>query len=310
MNVIDIVIPVYNDNPYLKETLASIFAQQLPLNWILYVYVVDDGSDTAINLELPYENLSNVSIVRLDENQGRGAACNAGVRAGSGCYIYILDVDCILRKENILFSHMETIAGAQVSASCGGIYRNGDSFWAKYQNEVAQRRVTSFEYGDKSSLTTANFMIKREAFESVRGFDSGFTQYGFEDKDLLLRLINNGCEMQYCDMANVEHICDLSMISVVNKIKKSAEFSSTLFIKKHPFEYKGMPYAKADVRYSNGGARILAYIAKPILWPLIRVVSWGINKRLFPFYIAKKLVKYISGLAYLIGTKAAQDATG
>lgn len=306
--VVDIVIPVYNDNPYLEETLVSIFSQQLPESWMFHVYVVDDGSDNEIKVNVPEKHKKAVSILRLSENKGCSVARNKGTSTGKGEVILFLDADCSLSNNHVIALLLEQyMQGFDVCF--GQIHAPQCDFWAKYQNEVAQERAIRFRQGELSSMTTQIVLIKRSSFKLVGGFDEAY-HFGFEDRDLFISLIKSGARISLEEKALVNHNDQLSLRSVTKKLFKSSESSSKRFIQKHPKEYKYLPYAKADVRYSTDGVRILAYIAKPMLWPLVRVVSWGINKRLFPFYVAKKLVKYTSGLAYLIGTKAAQDATG
>jgi len=303
MNVIDVVIPVYNDAPYLSEILKSINEQELPADWGVHVFIVDDGSDVPIELDSPYKAKKEISLIQLEKNSGRGGACNAGASKGVGSYIYILDADCVLRKKNILSLHISNLLDQGVSASCGGIYKNDNSFWARYQNGVAKQREASFLQGDLSALTTANFMIKREAFEAINGFDELFTEYGFEDKDLLLRLIEKGVGIGQCGSAAVEHMCDLSLISIVGKMERSGQFSSSLFIDKHPETYQKMAYSKADIRFSKGGLNLLAFLTKPLIRPIAILLDGAIRKEWLPFSVAKKMVKYTSGLAYMQGTR-------
>lgn len=299
---IDVVIPVYNDNPYLEETLNSILKQILPSGWSLQVYIVDDGSDIPITLQFIGKNINNVDLLRVSQNIGRGRARNYGASKGNGDYIYLLDVDCILRNKNILRHHIQALSEPLISASCGQIVRTGRSFWARYQTEVFKNREHSFKGGDKAALTTTNLMLTRDAFEAIKGFDGDFTFYGFEDKDLLLRLVAKGYGISFCELANVEHMCDLSLISIYKKIKQAGKFSSEIFINKHPEYYKKMPYVRADARLSKGGLTILALLTRPIIFPLIRVADWGIDKDCIPYILAKKIVAYVTGLAYLHGT--------
>ena len=300
MNTIDVVIPIYNDDSYLTDTLHSVYCQILPEDWSLSVYIVDDGSRKPISVAKPY---SNTTLLRHISNKGRSAACNTGANSGKGKYIYILDADCVLRNQDVLSCHIATLYKCDTSMSCGSIYKNGGDFWSIYQNAVANRREREFENGDFSSLTTANCLITRRAFEAINGFDEGFTQCGFEDRDLLLRLIKAGYIISYCQTAPVEHMCDLSLDSVAKKLYKGGAFSSKLFMKKHALDYEKMHFSKADVKYSRIGLQSLVFLTKPILWPSIKLVDWTINKGAIPYSLSSALVKYLSGLAYLHGTQ-------
>jgi len=66
-----------------------------------------------------------------------------------------------------------------------------------------------------------------------------------------------------------------------------------------------MPYVRADVRYSKDFLRLVVILTKPGLWPMIGFLNWVIKKEVLPFWVLKKVVKYVSGLAYLHGTALA-----
>jgi len=298
-SVVDIVIPVYNDNPYLEETLRSIVDQVLPLHWSFHIYVVDDGSDVPVNLTMESDK---VSIVRLDVNSGCSVARNKGAQVGCGELVLFLDADCSFAHNKVLAMLVEQCS-AGFDVCFGQIHAPQGDFWAKYQNRVAKERAVMFKGGVKSSMTTQIFMVKRTDFVSVGGFDEGY-HFGFEDRDLFISLINTGAKISLVETAIVNHNDKISLISVCNKLYKSGATSSALFIKKHPDEYMRMAYSKADVRYSKVGLDLLVLTTKPILWPLVSMVDWALRKNLLPFFFAKNLVKYLSGLAYLHGTAA------
>lgn len=304
--VLDIVIPVYNDDSLLSETVNSLGLQILPTGWEFHVYIVDDGSEKEISLKGINILTDKITLHRHTVNKGRGAACNTGVRMGNGSLVYILDSDCVLQNSDVLSSHIEILSDVNVSVSCGNIYVNSTSFWGKYQNEVALRREMSFNQGDLASFTTANCMMTRKSYLEIGGFDEGFAQYGFEDRDLLLRLINAQFKIRYSKDSSVEHKCDLSLSSVAGKLHKGGVFSSPRFINKHPEAYKKMHFVNADVRYSKWALGMLSFCTEPLTGYAIRAVDWLIDKQVLPYFITKILVKYLSGLAYLHGTRSAE----
>lgn len=302
---IDVVIPVYNDDSLLAETVNSLGSQLLPPGWSFHVHVVDDGSENEILLKDINISTDKITLHRHTVNKGRGAACNTGVHMGSGGLVYILDSDCVLQNSHVLSSHIEALSEANVSVSCGNIYVDSGSFWGKYQNEVALRREKSFKGGDLAAFTTANCMMTRKCFMKTGGFDEAFTQYGFEDRDLLLRLVSEQFEIRYCRESSVEHKCDLSLNSVVGKLYKGGMYSSALFLEKHAVAYEKMHFMKADARYSKGGLKLLVLLTKPIVWPIVRACNWVLAKNILPYWLAKNVVKYLSGLVYLHGTSNA-----
>jgi len=72
-----VVIPCYNHG----AMMASVLARLAPFN--LPVIVVDDGSDTATQLQLATLYAAELTVLRLDSNQGKGAAVIHGLRAAA-----------------------------------------------------------------------------------------------------------------------------------------------------------------------------------------------------------------------------------
>lgn len=302
--VLDIVIPVYNDNPYLVGTITSIFKQQLPNDWCFHVYIIDDGSEVPVNLDIPKENTSAVSLLRLEKNSGCSVARNKGAYAGYGEAILFLDADCSLAKENVLALLLEEyVKGYDVCF--GKIHAPQGDFWAKYQNDLSKERVIRFKKGEKWGMTTSIFIVNRQVFESIGGFDASY-HFGFEDRDLFLSLINIGANVSLVEKAVVNHNDQLSLSSVVKKLYGAGKSASTRFIEKHPGEYSRLPYAKADVRYSPCVLKSLVILTKPMLSVLVAILDRCITRNIFPYSISKILVKYVSGLYYLQGTYEAK----
>lgn len=301
--ILDVVIPVYNDAPYLAELLSSIFKQQLTNDWHFHIYVVDDGSDIPVKVDVPKDKAHIVSIIRLDENSGCSIARNKGAFAGEGEVLLFLDADCSFAHENVLALLLEQYS-AGFDVCFGQINVVGAGFWATYQNNVSRERCFRFKQGDKSSLTTAIFMARRRLFEEVCGFDEAY-HFGFEDRDLFITLVEHGAKACLVEEALVNHNDEISLISVTQKLFRSGSISSVRFIQKHPEEYRRMGYARADVRYSKGGVKLLAFFTKPLVIPIVNLLDRVLKKEWLPFFLAKKMVKYISGLAYLQGTYSA-----
>jgi len=294
---IDVVIPVYNDEGCLVTTLQAISHQNLKPNWKLSIYVIDDGSSVPVKLDAQF---SDVSLIRLDKNMGASVARNTGASAGDGDALLFLDADCSLKYDQVLSLLLDQcIKGFDVCF--GQIDVEGKGFWAEYQKEIAQKRATRFKDGDHSSMSTAIFLVKREVFELAGGFDEAY-HFGFEDRDLFIALLKREARACLVEEALVNHNDEISLTSVTRKLFKSGATSSVRFIQKHPDEYEKMEYVKADVLYSKGGLKLLAFLSKPFLWPMVNLLDAVLKKEWLLFDLAKILVKYTSGLAYLQGT--------
>jgi glycosyltransferase involved in cell wall biosynthesis len=85
---VSVVIPVYNNGPYIAAAVKSVLAQTRPADEIL---VIDDGStdNTAAELE-PFRNQIRYLY---QQNRGEPTARNRGIREARSEYIAFLDAD-------------------------------------------------------------------------------------------------------------------------------------------------------------------------------------------------------------------------
>ncbi|NNF13911.1 MAG: glycosyltransferase [Gemmatimonadetes bacterium] len=91
-----VVIPVYNKERYLVETIDSVLAQTLPPEEIV---VIDDGS-TDRSAEIAASYGSQVHLIR-QSNSGESVARNEGIEASTGEWIALLDGDDVWEPEKL-----------------------------------------------------------------------------------------------------------------------------------------------------------------------------------------------------------------
>jgi len=85
---VSIIIPAYNKQDSISETLNSIYKQTFSNFEII---VIDDGSKD--NTKQVVESFEKDVVYIYQENQGQGAARNEGIKAAKGDYIVFLDAD-------------------------------------------------------------------------------------------------------------------------------------------------------------------------------------------------------------------------
>ena len=79
---LSVIIPCYNNAPYLKAALDSVLGQETRFRF--EAVVIDDGStDETPEVLAVYKNLPNVTLLR-QENQGHSGARNAGIAVSRG----------------------------------------------------------------------------------------------------------------------------------------------------------------------------------------------------------------------------------
>lgn len=115
MQTLSIVIPAYNEESRLGRTLGSIEAAwregRMPGITLAQVVVADDGSsDRTVATAEEWKAKLPVTVVRLPENKGKGAACRAGVKAADAEFVLLYDADGAspIEEANTLFTALNT----------------------------------------------------------------------------------------------------------------------------------------------------------------------------------------------------------
>jgi glycosyltransferase involved in cell wall biosynthesis len=86
-----VVIPVFDEEQALRDTLDAVRATLAPLQGGCEIVVVDDGSTDATPAILaPYADLT---VVRHERNRGYGAALKSGIAAARHPLIVVMDAD-------------------------------------------------------------------------------------------------------------------------------------------------------------------------------------------------------------------------
>jgi dolichyl-phosphate beta-glucosyltransferase len=91
---LSIVIPAFNEAERISDSLTRIFKYLDSAGISAEVLVVDDGSrDETAERVAEFKEGDRLRFIRLDANQGKGAAVRAGVMEASGDYILMSDAD-------------------------------------------------------------------------------------------------------------------------------------------------------------------------------------------------------------------------
>jgi glycosyltransferase involved in cell wall biosynthesis len=192
--LVSVVVPCYNAAPYVRETLASVFAQE---GVRLEVLVVDDGSsdDSATLVAAAYPQ---VRLIR-QANAGVAAARNNGLRHATGQWVAFVDADDYWLPGK-LRAQLALLA-ADPSA------RMAYSAWVVWESSIprpdpcllagiAARAGEPARWGGPSGwiypqllldceVWTSTVLAERALFDQIGGFDESL--HIGEDYDLWLR---------------------------------------------------------------------------------------------------------------------------
>ena len=123
---ISIIMPMYNAEDYLEETLNSVLSQTLRE---IEVICVDDGStDSSPEILRTYKEKDERVRVLTQNNLGAGPARNAGIKSARGRFIAFLDSDDYYPEESCL-EKLYNLADTQNVKIAGGslLFREGET---------------------------------------------------------------------------------------------------------------------------------------------------------------------------------------
>jgi glycosyltransferase involved in cell wall biosynthesis len=159
------VIPAYNAEEFLAETIQSALAQTYPL---VELVIVDDGSSDR-TAEVA-GRFPNARVIRTP-NRGPGAARNTGVAAASGEWIAFLDADDLWHPQKTEIQLRSAAPDIGVIHGNPGRPVTFDSLW--------QRRTY---------ITPSGAMVRRRTLLDVGGFEESRDVISVEDLNLWLRI--------------------------------------------------------------------------------------------------------------------------
>ena len=145
---ISIIIPVYNVEKYIKDTLLSAVSQNVK-NCSIEIICVDDGStDDSLKIINSLSNdIANIDIIIVQqENLGQSVARNRGIDRARGNYIYFLDSDDLLVHNSLSFL-LKIIKSENLDL----LFFDGKTF---YDNENLAKKYDSFKdrYSSKQTV--------------------------------------------------------------------------------------------------------------------------------------------------------------
>ena len=199
------------------------------------IVLVDDGSTDGTVEWIQAETQDYPHVVLYEQNhEGAAIARNFGVQQAKGDTIIFIDSDLVV-LDGFLQDHADALTGA---------YEKGDErvfTYGRVVNTCNFDEPTSepFKVTDYSRafFATGNVAIAKRWLLEAGLFDAQFTQYGWEDLELGVRLKNNGLSLIKCPEAvgyhwhpafSVEELPDL-----IDKEIQRARMG-VVFYQKHP----------------------------------------------------------------------------
>ncbi|MBL1407805.1 glycosyltransferase family 2 protein [Sphingobacterium faecale] len=176
--LISVVIPCYNSEKTILETVNSVFSQNFE---DFEIIMVDDGSiDNTLRLIRQFGDNPKVTIFS-QENKGQSSARNTGLKHVRGKYVFFLDSDDLLAN-----NYME---------ECVNVFENEDDVLMVYSDmQLFERDDYIFKLDDFrirefliQNCIPAFCMVKVEHLRKIEGFDERLRNN--EDWECWIRMI-------------------------------------------------------------------------------------------------------------------------
>jgi glycosyltransferase involved in cell wall biosynthesis len=217
--LISVIVTTYNWPEALAACLNSLLSQQ---DQTFEIIIADDGStDATRQLITSFSQTSEIPICHIHhEDRGfrAGTIRNKAVAASKGDYLLFLDGDCIVFPSFIQRHRQLSEAGYFIPG-------NRLLLNQRYTQQVLEQQIPLHKYSYLNFLglwaqrkinrllpllpiplqnwryhqpqmwqkaMTCNLAIWKNDFITVNGFDEVFEGWGYEDSDLVIRLIHQG----------------------------------------------------------------------------------------------------------------------
>jgi glycosyltransferase involved in cell wall biosynthesis len=209
--LVSVVVATYNRFDSLLWLLNDLRTQK-PFDGDFEVIVVDDGSARAVEPELAVRDYPFPIQIFTQANAGPAAARHAGIEAGSGTLIVIVDDDMVL-PETFLADHVsahENGADVVMGHIRGPEDRSALSLFERFHQYSLDRFVAAYRSGelrlDGGRLCTGNVSFPRSRYFEVGGFDRSLGR--LEDRELGIRFEAAGLSLVFSEAAWNEHRSD------------------------------------------------------------------------------------------------------
>lgn len=241
---LSIIIVNYNSCALTQNGLRSIYKHKPNISF--EVIVVDNNSTDNSKKKLR-EEFQDTIWIQNETNEGFGRANNIGAHYAKGNFLLFLNSDVLVKSDTIEnlfinFSNEEKHVGAatcQLINPDGSLQKSTFHSFASFLEVLSYNLLIEYLFSIKKKLDAkrsikalhgACFMIKKETFVQVGGFDQDFFMYS-EEFELCSRLIDKHYELKLYPDLKLVHL-DEGSSTDRNWNRKQRKASLALLFKK------------------------------------------------------------------------------
>lgn len=241
---VSIIIVNYNTEMYLQECLKSIFQYSLGF---MYEVIVVNNSNNTIDIDFITPD-TKFTIIQNTSNLGFAKACNIGAEEAKGNFLFFLNPDTLI-KDNVIeklikfyehnqemlkigclgcklvninydeqhsygnFPSVKSDINDKIFSLWNRVVYNDNKVIKNIKHQTIYKNIFKVDY-----ITGAAFLIRKDIFEKVGGYDNRYFMY-FEETDLQKRLFNNGLFSYLCIDLQIIHYKGVATSNSANYLR-------------------------------------------------------------------------------------------
>lgn len=184
--LVSVIIPVYNGEAFLSETLESVLSQDYPA---IEVIVIDDGSSDGSAAIL--KGFATQLTLIKQPNKGVAASRNTGMAAANGRYLAFIDQDDLWLPEKTRLQVQLLEAHPEID-----YVLSRQHFFLQQGTQRPSWFKPDLLRGDHTGYVPGAFLGRKAVFEKVGGFDTHYRSGGddmawfFKAKDMQIPMMH------------------------------------------------------------------------------------------------------------------------
>lgn len=245
---VSVVVPAYSRVLLLQECLASIRAQTMP-DW--ECIVVDDGSPAGRDIQETVERMQDVRFryIRRSHNGGPAAARNTGIRsARAECFI------CVDEDDRLVPDAVETLLKEMGCSDTDAVCPQARLFGGASGTRKAVKPTLQLMLKGMFLLPNG-WIMRKDVWEKVGGFDEDRRLIGRDDWEIWLRLLAGGARVHVINKFLYELRIPAGGIGKPGSLEhevRTGEVECMLYVmKKHARLYEPYPQIRRAVLFRS-----------------------------------------------------------
>lgn len=195
-SLISIIIPAYNEESKIGQTLQDINDYFLKRDWNYEIIIVDDGSRDGTDIILEkYRSLNNFIVIKNEKNMGKGYSVKRGMINASGDFRLFMDADHSVRIDNldIFMKYIESgndivIGSIELTNS---LIKNDDNHWYRRVLGKLAKILIRLIATPKIYDTQRGFKLFTKKATEIIFPKQTINRWGFDIEILVIAQINN-----------------------------------------------------------------------------------------------------------------------